>query len=519
LAASAPPAFELGDLSTEGILLLAFDGRILRANRRAHELMRDLRAPLEGAVFWDIIPEELATMHQPHARRALQSARPYTFLDHDEFSARWVEFALTAVDNGAVVYVRNVSERHRLMGLLRDSERRSQGLFEANPNIMWVFDASSLDILAANRAAVRFYGYSSAEFLAMTANKLYPDSDERELRKSLPVLEAHPSAPGAMRLCKQRKRDGQVQMVEVSGLGVEWSGKRAVLVTVADVTTRYLADAQLRQDNTDLEARLKERTQALQDALRELGSLQYAMSHDMQSPLHAVDGFTKILANQFREQLGEQGMHYLQRIQSATGRMARLIEDLRMLSRISRLALNPQRVDVSPVCQSIIEGLRQRDRTRSVELEIEPHLPVLADQELLTTALMALLDNAWKFTSKKEHGWIKVGLAAGRRAGETVLYVSDNGAGYDAAYAGKLFTAFQRLHSSADFPGTGLGLVIVQRVAQRHGGQAWAESTPLAGATFYLSLPQPGRNQGPKDDGDAQDEPRIQQVQIQVANR
>ncbi|RZA14554.1 MAG: PAS domain-containing sensor histidine kinase, partial [Lysobacteraceae bacterium] len=419
-----------------------------------------------------------------------------------------------------VVHMRNVSERHRLMGLLRDSERRSQGLFEANPNIMWVFDASSLDILAANRAAVRFYGYSQSDFLAMTANKLYPDSDEQELRKSLPVLEAHPSAPGAMRLCKQRKRDGQVQMVEVSGLGVEWSGKRAVLVTVADVTTRYLADAQLRQENADIEARLKERTQALQEALRELGALQYAMSHDMQSPLHAVDGFTKVLANQYKEQLGEQGMHYLNRIQAATGKMARLIEDLRMLSRISRLAMNPQRFDLTPVCVSIVEGLRQRDRSRVVALEIEQSLPIHADQELLTTALMALLDNAWKFTSKKEQGWIKVGLAVGRRPGETVLYVSDNGAGYDPAYAGKLFTAFQRLHSSADFPGAGLGLVIVQRVALRHGGQAWAESTPLSGATFYLSLPHPGSHRGTSGSaGGAADGALIQQVQVQVANR
>jgi PAS domain S-box-containing protein len=509
----AAPAPDLGDLSSEGILVLDAAGTVLRANRRAHELMRGLLVPLEGAAFWDTLPEDVAEEHHAHARRALQSGRAYTFLDRDEFAARWIEYAISQNGELTVVHLRNVSERHRLMGLLRDSERRGQGLFESNPNIMWVVDIATLDVLAANRAAVRFYGYSQSEFLAMTANKLYPSSDERDLRQSLPALEAHPQGAGAMRLCKHRKRDGQVQMVEVSGLSIEWSGKRAVLVTVADVTTRYLADAQLRQENTELEQRVRERTQALQDSLRELGSLQYAMSHDMQSPLHAVDGFTKVLASQFGDRLGEQGLHYLGRIEAATGKMARLIEDLRLLSRVSRLTMNPATVDVTPLAVSIVESLRQRDKGRDVALEIEPSIRVHADPELLTTALMALIDNAWKFTSKKEQGWIKVGLALGRRPRESVLYVSDNGAGYDPAYAGKLFTAFQRLHSSADFPGAGLGLAIVQRVVSRHGGNVWGESTPMSGATFYISLPRPDAAQSVPDDT------LVRQVQIQAANR
>jgi PAS domain S-box-containing protein len=484
-------AGELGDLSTEGILVLDAEGVIRQSNRRARELLAGHGGPLQGLPFWDAVHEDLAEEHQGHARRALQSGRSYTFLDHDEFSGRWIEFVVSVQAGQPVVHLRNVSERHRLMGMLRDSERRSQGLFEANPNIMWVFDSTTLAILAANRAAVRFYGYSQSEFLALSAEKLYPDADEKELRKALPVLD-NPALGGTQRLCKQRKRDGHVQMVEATGLAVEWTGKRAVLVTLADVTSRYLADAQLRQENAELEARLKERTQALQDTLREMGALQYAMSHDMQSPLHAVDGFTKVLATQYADKLGEQGMHYLSRIRAATGKMARLIEDLRLLSRISRLPMNVQRQDVSPMATAIVQGFRDREPSRDVALEIDPSLPVHADHELLSAALTALLDNAWKFTSKKAQGWIKVGLAVGRTPGETVLYVSDNGAGYDPAYAGKLFTAFQRLHSSADFPGAGVGLVLVQRVAQRHGGSAWSESTPMSGATFYLSLPRPG---------------------------
>jgi light-regulated signal transduction histidine kinase (bacteriophytochrome) len=146
--------------------------------------------------------------------------------------------------------------------------------------------------------------------------------------------------------------------------------------------------------------------------------------------------------------------------------------------------------DVGQACLSIVEVLRKRDPVRRVELELEPGMRLQADPELMTTALTAMIDNAWKFTSRKEQGWIKVGLALSKNADEKVLFVSDNGAGYDPAYASKLFTAFQRLHSSADFPGAGLGLVMVQRVALRHGGQVWSESTGTSGATFYLSLPQ-----------------------------
>jgi PAS domain S-box-containing protein len=513
------PQGDLGELASEGILVLDSAGVVVRANIRAHELIPGIVSTLKGAEFWDVIPEDVVDQHQSHVNRALQSGKTYTVLHHDEFAGRWVEYAFMPAGDIVVVHLRDVSDRHRLMGLLRESERRSQGLFEANPNVMWVFDTESLQILAVNRAAIRFYGYSRDDFLAMTANKLYPDSDEKELRNSLPVMDAHPSAGAGTRLCKQRKRGGQVQMVELSGMVIDWSGKRAVLVTLADVTARYLSDAQLRNENAELELRMKERTRALQDALRELGALQYAMSHDMQSPLHAVDGFTKVLLSQYGEALGEQGRHYLNRIRAGTEKMARLIEDLRMLSRISRLAMNPQELDLSALALQVMENLQKREPSRVVDLEIEPGLTVFGDQELVTTALMAMLDNAWKFTSRKEQTWIKVGVALGKNREERVLFVSDNGAGYDPAYSSKLFTAFQRLHSSADFPGAGLGLVLVQRVAMRHGGQVWSESTPMSGATFYLSLPVKDASTKPEAATGAASASSGLPTQVQTANR
>lgn len=479
------------DLSGEGLLLLQGDGTVSMANGRAMAFLQCDRAALCGAQFWDAVSDEMAEKHEREAARALSGGREYTFLDFQKFEARWLEYTMKTHETGIVVQVRNVTERHRLMGLLRENERRSQELFEANPNVMWVCDADSLRILAVNGAAVAFYDHPRDEFLSFNALRLYADDSGTELRESLPGLVPGSAARIQLRLCRHKKSDGRVLVVEVSGRPVEWNGARALLVTVANVTGRHVSDSALRNEKAELEARLKDRTRELEEAYQELGAVTYAMSHDLQSPLHAVDGFAKTLTAQFAEALGEQGAHYLRRINASVSQMSRLIDDLRLLSRLSRMPMNVQDVDLAPICLSIMERLRQAEPGRYVELEIDPSLQVRGDRGLLTTAMVALIGNAWKFTSKKPQGWIRVGKAdaMAQQPGEQVLFVSDNGAGFDAQYAHKLFTNFQRLHSSADFPGAGLGLAIVRRITERHTGRVWAESVNLAGATFYMALP------------------------------
>lgn len=482
------------DLSAEGLLLLQEDGAVRMANARATALLQCEHAALCGGQFWDAVSDDVAEKHEAEAARALKAGREYTFLDLQKFEARWLEYTMKRTDMGVVIQVRNVTERHRLMGLLRENERRSQELFEANPNVMWVCDADSLRILAVNGAAVAFYDHPRDEFLSLSALRLYADDSDTDLRESLPGLVPGSPARLQQRLCRHKKKDGRVLVVEVSGRPVEWNGARALLVTVANVTGRHVSDSALRNEKTELEARLKDRTRELEEAYQELGAVTYAMSHDLQSPLHAVDGFAKTLSSQFAEALGEQGTHYLRRINASVSQMSRLIDDLRLLSRLSRMPMNVQDIDLAPICLSIIERLRQAEPGRYVELEIDPALHVRGDRGLLTTAMMALIGNAWKFTSKKPQGWIRVGMAdvVAQQPGEQVVYVSDNGAGFDSQYAHKLFANFQRLHSSADFPGAGLGLAIVRRIAERHAGRVWAESINLAGATFYLGLPGSG---------------------------
>lgn len=262
-----------------------------------------------------------------------------------------------------------------------------------------------------------------------------------------------------------------------------------MLVSVSDVAERHISDRTLRQENTELKLALSSANEALKNANRDVSALTYALSHDMQVPLHVVNGFAAILAKKYGDLLDHSGRHYINRIQDSTRLMAELVDDLRRLVQLPQRSGSLEKLDVSALCAAIIDDLRFRDPGRTVTFEVNAGSTIAADKTLLVIALSCLLDNAWKFTSKKDDAWIKVAVIAGDQPGELVLQVSDNGEGFDLAYSDKLFAPFQRLHSAADYPGNGLGLVTVKRVAERHGGRVWAESSPT-GASFYMALPQ-----------------------------
>ena len=279
-------------------------------------------------------------------------------------------------------------------------------------------------------------------------------------------------------------------LVEVTGHPLEWMGLNAMLVTAVDVTERQAANASLRRQNVMLQSKLDLLASDLKKVQDEHNSFNYALSHDLQSPLHVVDGFAKTLVARYSESLDAQGLHFLQRIEASVQKMAKLIDDLRLLSRIPRLAMNVQSVDLAPICTVIMERLRKDDPGRVTELEMPDRVEVWGDKTLLATALGCLLENAWKFTARKPQAWIKIGLTHTPGSNDDVLSVLDNGAGFDSAYTHKLFVPFQRLHSSADFPGTGLGLAIVKKIAERHGGTVSAESADSAGANVFMRMPR-----------------------------
>jgi len=229
-----------------------------------------------------------------------------------------------------------------------------------------------------------------------------------------------------------------------------------------------------------------ERTIQLEAANRELEAFSYSVSHDLRAPLRGIDGFSQALLEDYADTLDDQGRDYLRRVRSATQRMAGLIDDLLNLSRITRGELRREAVDLSAQARSVAEQLRQAQPERQVEFHIADGLTAEGDPRLLRIALENLLGNAWKFTGKTDPAVIEFGLR--RERGEAIYFVRDNGAGFDMAYAGKLFGAFQRLHDVREFEGTGIGLATVQRIIRRHGGRVWAEGESGHGATFHFTL-------------------------------
>jgi signal transduction histidine kinase len=243
---------------------------------------------------------------------------------------------------------------------------------------------------------------------------------------------------------------------------------------------------EVRRMNADLEERVKERTLQLEAANRELEAFAYAVSHDLRAPLRSMSGFSQILRESRPEGLDEKSQHYLQRIHEAGQRMSALIEDLLSLSRLSRSELNARPMSLTQLCTEVTETMRERYPERTVQVRIAADMMVHADARLLRIALENLLDNAWKYTSRVAEPQVEVGMQAGQA---NVYFVRDNGVGFDMAYANKLFVPFQRLHPPAAFPGSGIGLVTVQRILARHGGRIWAQAQPDQGATFFFTLP------------------------------
>ena len=242
------------------------------------------------------------------------------------------------------------------------------------------------------------------------------------------------------------------------------------------------ANDELRSMNVELE-RQAERLALVNG---ELESFSYSVSHDLRAPLRSIDGFSQALLEDYGDVLDAEGKKFLGFVRDSAQHMAHLIDDLLSLAHVTRSPVHRKPVDMSAVARRIVERLRAAAPTRAVDVVVADSVVADGDERLVTIALENLLGNAWKFTSKQDDAKIEFGVR--REGARAVYFVRDNGAGFDMTHAAKLFGAFQRLHSSKEFEGTGIGLATVQRVVHRHGGQVWAEGTPGKGASFYFTL-------------------------------
>ncbi|PKO43248.1 MAG: hypothetical protein CVU30_08385 [Betaproteobacteria bacterium HGW-Betaproteobacteria-3] len=376
---------------------------------------------------------------------------------------------------------KKVTERTRQ--LVRE-EARYRALAEEAPQVVWNYEPDH-GVTYFNRAWYDLVGGAPANW---TGNRwilaIHPDDRAPVLQNWAASEAARAPFVGIRRL---RAKDGSYRTMSYRGVPV-MDENRNVIAWVgidADVTEIKTVEEALRQSNQELEA------------------FSYSVSHDLRSPLNSIDGFSRLLARQMEGQLSDQGAHYLARIQAGVSHMGQLIEGLLSLAQVSRTSLRSENVDVSLLARETLERCRQRDPEREAVIQVQDGMNLPGDPRLIRVVLDNLIGNAWKFTSKRAVTEIAVGAmpmpgahatrdAAGVLAPPWVYFVRDNGAGFDMAYADKLFGVFQRLHAVRDFPGTGIGLATVHRIVTRHHGRVWAESQVGVGTTFYFTVAENG---------------------------
>jgi PAS domain S-box-containing protein len=382
----------------------------------------------------------------------------------------------------------DITERKQVEANLRESEQMLRLILNTIPvRVFW--KDLNLIYLGCNRTFAEDSGFSSPDdligkddYVMGWANEaeLYRADDRRVIETGQPKLayEEPETTPDGkkiwLRTSKVPLRDARGEI-------------RGVLGTYEDITTRRQAEEEIRTLNAELERRVAERTAQLEATNKELESFSYSVSHDLRAPLRSLDGFSQALLEDYADKLDEQGHHYLNSISNSARRMNHLIEDLLKLSRLIQGELHRVPVDLSSMAHDLAREMQQLEPDRVVEFVIADRLTAYADERLIGIVMENLLNNAWKFTSKLPEAHIEFGSYVTPEK-EMVFFVSDNGAGFDMAYADRLFGAFQRLHTDKDFPGTGVGLATVKRIVHRHGGRVWVESEPDHGATFYFTI-------------------------------
>jgi PAS domain S-box-containing protein len=487
-------------IETANVMIVALDadGDILVFNHAAEELTGYTKDELVGRNWFEVItPKDRYPEVWDEFNRLASNGLPQTFenpiltKDGRERIVSWKNRDLrdAGMFAGTISFGIDITDSKRAQIELLQSEIKYRTLHESMMDAFVMTDMQG-HLIEFNRSYQEMLGYSLEELYQSTYVDLTPEkwhAMEAEIVEEQVLIRGFSDVYEKEYITKDRR----IIPIEIRTYLLKDEKEKATAMwsIIRNISDRKKAEEVIMELNEGLEEKVEERTMQLIAANKELETFSYSVSHDLRAPLRALDGFSLAILEDYNDKLDNSGKKYLNRIREASQKMATLIDSMLILSRVSKTDLNLTKVNMTKITKDISSNLRKSNPKRKVTWKIEPGMTVPADSALIKSALENLIGNAWKFTAKHASANIEVGSI--HENGRMIYFVRDDGAGFDMQYASKLFGAFQRMHSSADFEGTGVGLATVQRIINKHGGRIWAEGKPEEGATFYFTLSNP----------------------------
>ncbi|MBD3426109.1 MAG: PAS domain-containing protein [Candidatus Omnitrophica bacterium] len=457
------------------VLRVDSQGRILYANESSEGLLKSWKTATGKTV-----PDEWIEIIKDALRTGENS------LEESRSNSRFFSVHVAPITDSDYVnlYAHDITRRKLIENELKDSERFLQSVFDGIQDGISILD-KDLNVVKTNLWIERMHEYA----IPIVGKKCYEVYQQRsdvcpwcpsvktfqtgQMESAVVPYPSEENPEGWMLLSSYPFRNAQGEMV-------------GIIEHIKDITDLKMAEFELEAYRQHLEELVEERTRELGEANKELEAFSYSVSHDLRAPLRSMDGFSRILLEDYSEKLDQKGADHLRRIRSSCQHMGRLIDDILTLSKVTRQDLNRRTVNLSDIAADLVEDLKTRYSGKNIDFLIAPGLKVRADQRLMRIVMENLLENACKFSERKKQARVEVGSVD--IGGEKAVFVRDNGVGFNMAYADRIFGPFQRVHSQKDFPGTGIGLATVKRIISRHGGRVWADSRPSRGATFYFTI-------------------------------
>jgi PAS domain S-box-containing protein len=474
------------EAAPDAIVVVNARGEIVLLNLQAEKEFGYRRDELLGQKVTNIIPDGFAErlrsdgLRSPADALAQQIGTGIELVGRRKDGAEFpIELMLSPLESAEGILVtaaiRDISVRRAAEKHLAQMEGRYRGLLEAAPDAMVVVNQDG-EIILLNLQAEKQFGYRRDELLGQKVENIIPVGfAERLLADGLRSAEdALAQQIGTGLELTGRRNDGGEFPIEIMLSPLQSAEGTLVTAAIRDITERKRHERALQEKNSELQV-----------AVNELDAFSYSVSHDLRAPLRAIDGFSQILLKQYAPLLPEESRKYLQRVRDNTVQMGHLVDDLLRFSRLGRQPLATQLVSTDTIVEQVLREARQQVPRRSVKVSVGDLPQVWGDAALLKQVFTNLIDNAFKYTRLRDDAVVEIGSS--KIGDELVFLVRDNGVGFDMQYADKLFDVFQRLHRVEDFAGTGVGLAIVQRIIQRHGGRVWAEAAVDRGATFYFT--------------------------------